>query len=386
MNPLENVTQEISILPQAVSRRHDVDAKQVIVARLLADSECDGLLLLEPTNFRWFTDGALLRGTFGPDEFPGLYVNPQQRWLLCSSMDTQRFFDEELDGLGFQVKEWPWYGSREQHLTDLCFARKVACDRPFRECKQVGSFLEQERRRLSRFEAEQLRQLGKTLVHALEATARNIAPGESELEVAGHLAHRLLKRGAEPSAIQIAADDRARTNRRPGVTSARIENRCILQATATQAGLFATASRTVAFRMTDDEVRQEFDAAARLSAYWMASVKAGDRPAMLVEAEQQLFAGSPYEHEWRLSSPGWWTGRAPSEEAFTRNGSATLVEGNAIVLRAQVGGCVVADTFVLHAGRWAPITPVEEWPFRRYTLQSSKYDRPDLLIRDAAAS
>jgi hypothetical protein len=160
----------------------------------------------------------------------------------------------------------------------------------------------------------------------------------------------------------------------------------VLQATATQGGLFATASRSVVFQSADAQVRQEFDAAARLSAYWQATVKAGDRPAALVESQQQLFAGTAFEHEWRLAAPGWWTGHAPCEEAFTRNGAAKLTENNAVVLRAQVGGCVVTDTFLLRSDGWASMTNVEEWPFRRYTLQGAKYDRPDLLVRDVSES
>lgn len=374
-------TRELKTPQQPATRREDVERKQLILARLLTDTETEGVLLLEPMNFRWFTSGSLLRGTFGLDEFPGLYVNSTQRWLLCTNTDTQRFFDEELDGLGFQVKEWPWSGNREQHLADLCFGRKVACDRPFRDCKQVGAFLDQERRRFSPFEEEQLRSLGQTLAHALEATARNISPGDSEAEIAGHLAHRLYKRGAEPSAVQIAAEDRAQAIRRPGITATQVETRCVLQATASRYGLFATASRTVAFGSLDTAVREQYDHAAKLSAYWLAAAKVGSPPTVLIEAERQLFNNTPLEHEWRLASPGWWTGRAPSEGTFTRNGTSRFLDGEAVVMRAQIGSCIVADTFVLRQSGWMPMTAIEEWPVRRYSLQGLKVDRPDMLLR-----
>ena len=386
MKSVESATQEILLLPQAETRRQDVDCKQFILSRLRVDSDCEGLLMLEPMNFRWFISGALLRGTFGPDEFPAIFVNATQRWLLCSSTDTQRFFDEELDGLGFQVKEWTWSGSREQHLADLCFARKVACDRPFRECKQVGTFLDQERRRLSPFEEKQLHQLGQTLAHALEATARNIALGDTEAEVAGHLSHRLCKRGVEPAGVQITSDDRTRLYRRPGVGMARVERRCVLQATATQYGLFATASRTVAFGAIEPTIRDEYEAAARLSAFWLTNVKIGDRPSALVDAQRQLIKSPALEHEWRLASPGWWTGRAASEGTFTRNGSARFGDGNAVVMKSHIGACVVADTFILRDDGWKCITAAEDWPVRRYALQDKKFDRPDMLLRDKEES
>ena len=43
--------------------------------------------------------------------------------------------DEEIDGLGFQLKEWPWHVERAQLLTDLCQGRSVACDTPIGACK-----------------------------------------------------------------------------------------------------------------------------------------------------------------------------------------------------------------------------------------------------------
>ena len=62
---------------------------------------------------------------------------------------------------------------------------------------------------------------------------------------AGHIAHRLLRHGAEPVALSVAADDRGRTYRRPGFTSAPVTRTCTFQATAARGGVHVTASRTV---------------------------------------------------------------------------------------------------------------------------------------------
>ena len=110
-------------------RRADIEAKQGRVAALLRELDRDGLLLLDPENVSWMTSGATPRGLLDPESQPALFCTPEGRWLICSNVDTQRLFDEELDGLGFQLKEWPWHWGREQFLADLCPARKVACDR-----------------------------------------------------------------------------------------------------------------------------------------------------------------------------------------------------------------------------------------------------------------
>ncbi|HEY7153793.1 MAG TPA: hypothetical protein VH575_07520, partial [Gemmataceae bacterium] len=112
-------------------RRADIDAKMARVAELLQEVGCEGLLLLEPANFAWLTSGAMSRGLGDPSAEPAVYCNGEHRWIIASNVDSQRLFDEEVDGLGFQLKEWPWHWGREQFLADLCQNRKVACDRPF---------------------------------------------------------------------------------------------------------------------------------------------------------------------------------------------------------------------------------------------------------------
>src|SRR5580700_1804401 len=111
------------------ARRADIDAKQAAVAPILEELECEAILLFMSAHVSWFTSGLNLRGLFADSERPGVYTNGRQRWLLCSNIDTQRFFDEELDQLGFQLKEWSWAGGRAELLMNVTTGRKIAGDR-----------------------------------------------------------------------------------------------------------------------------------------------------------------------------------------------------------------------------------------------------------------
>src|SRR5437016_7595677 len=148
-------------LDQAVDRRTDILAKQSRVGKLLQEAGCEALLLFEPENIAWFSSGATSRGVLDAREQPALFVTPEQRWLVCSNVDTQRLFDEELDGLGFQLKEWPWHWGRAQLLSDLCQGRRVASDRPLNGCQAVGDRLRTMRRRLTAYEQACYRALGQ---------------------------------------------------------------------------------------------------------------------------------------------------------------------------------------------------------------------------------
>src|SRR5262249_47777628 len=122
-------------------RRVDIDAKQAHVTALLQRHACEGLLVLDPENVAWLTSGAVARSVLDPGALPALYFSAEQRWLLASNSTSQRLFDEEIDGLGFQLKEWPWYQGRDQLLADLCQGRSVASDVPFGGLRPVGDEL-----------------------------------------------------------------------------------------------------------------------------------------------------------------------------------------------------------------------------------------------------
>src|SRR5262249_12060178 len=99
-----------SAIDPLAARRADIDAKQDAVVPILEAMGCEALLLLMPAHVAWFSSGLNVRGLIADSERPGVYTNGRQRWLICSNVDTQRLFDEELDRLGFQVKEWTWEG------------------------------------------------------------------------------------------------------------------------------------------------------------------------------------------------------------------------------------------------------------------------------------
>jgi Xaa-Pro dipeptidase len=379
---MSSATVTIEIPPEADARRLDIDAKQQLVAQLLHDSGCEGLLVLHPPNFRWLTAGANPVGLFGRDELPGLFFNSHQRWLLASATDTPRYFAEELDGLGFQMKEWHWSTSREQLLADLVFNRKVVGDQPFRDCKNAGHLFAFERRKLSPYETNRLQELGHMVAHAVEATARNFAWGDSEDEIAGHLAHRLLRHGVEPVALQVTGDGRGREFRRRSAGSDVVEHSCMLQATGRKFGLHVTASRTVFRNHPEVRERNEFDAALRLRVSHLAATRVGERVASTLEAGKTLLRNTVFEHEWWLTPPLLLTGREPSEGVFLAGAQDRWHTGWAAVWQERIGAAAVVDTYVLTSEEWLGITPPMEWPIRRAVVPGRSFDLPDLLVRE----
>ena len=76
------------------------------IADILQKMECEAALLLVPAHVAWFCNGFNSCGLQADGERSGIYTNGKQRWLVSSNVDTHRIFEEELDQLGFLLKEW----------------------------------------------------------------------------------------------------------------------------------------------------------------------------------------------------------------------------------------------------------------------------------------
>jgi Xaa-Pro aminopeptidase len=367
--------------PDPTARRADIDAKQEQVARLVETMGCEAVLLLMPSHVAWFTAGMNVRGLIADSERPGVYTNGKQRWLLCSNVDTQRLFDEELDQLGFQLKEWAWDGGRADLLMNVTAGRKVAVDRPFPHMPVVNDRLRPLLRVLSAFEREAYRDLGRVVAHAVEATARNFTRGQTEQDLAGQLGHRLLHRGAEVSAVSVTADGRGGRFRRAGFTAAPVTETCVIQATAQRAGLFVTTSRAVSFGPPGEDFYKGFERALRLAAIFRSLSVPGESFGGARTAEGVVLAGTSHEFEGRLSQPGYGAGRFPAEELRRGGHDEPFVPGQAVVWQPRVGTAAVVDTVVVRDDGPECVTAPYDWPFKRVTVRTKSFDIPDILVR-----
>ena len=368
-------------MADAPSRRADTDAKTGVLAGILAEVGCEAALLLVPAHLAWLAGGLNVRGLYAESERPGVWTNGKTRWLVCGNADTQRLFDEELDGLGFMLKEWQWGNGRAQLLGELVAGKKVASDRPFPGVVPLAERLRTELRPLLPADREQFAALGKVVAHALEATARGLGMGDTEQEIAGQLAHRTLHHGAEVHAVSVTADDRGGKFRRAGFSGAKVERRCILQLTAVRAGLHVSASRTVSFGPPADDFRAAFEAACKLAAVFRAHTKPGESVTRAVNAGYAVLKGGPFEHEWRLSAAGYGTGWFAADELRRAGQDEPFVPHQPLVWQPRVRGAAVVDTVLTADGGAEPITPPNGWPFKRITIAGRSHDVPDVLVR-----
>ena len=364
------------------ARRAEIDARQAALLNILQQLGCEAALLMMPVHLSWFTVGLNVRGLLADTERPVIYTDGRQRWLICSRVDSQRLFDEELDRLGFQLKEWQWEGGRASLLESVTQGRKIAIDRPIGKAPQLTLPLRYLVRELSLYEQNSYRALGQAVAHAVEATGRHCGVGETEAEVAGQLGHRLLRHGIEPAVLSVVADDRGAKYRRAGFGSTPLRRTCTIQATGQRDGLYVTCARTISFGPPPPEFRQAYDLALRLAALFRSSTTAGQTLGAIAHTGRTILAQTPYEFDWRLSAPGYGTGRYSAEELRRAGQEEPLLAGQAILWQPRVGSAALVDTFLVTTEQPVPVTPPEDWPVVRLSVRGGPYyDIPDILIR-----
>ncbi|MGE3819008.1 MAG: M24 family metallopeptidase, partial [Isosphaeraceae bacterium] len=289
-------------------RRLDVERKHARIAALLDAEKLDGVVLGRPDSIAWFTSGGDVGlDLIGDRAAVSLFVNRNCRCVVTDNVQSPRVFEEEFAGLGFQLKERPWFDEPSRVVQELTHNRKVISDLGPKPSPWSGEpdRLQELRLELTTLERQRLRELGRTLTLAVEATCRNFVRGETEADVAGHLAHRLLREGVVPIDLKVSSDDRLERYRQPSFKAAPIDRRATITATGKRHGLCATVSRTVSFGPVDAGFRVRHALATMVDATYIYFSRPGVGVAEVFRRARRIYEKFNHPHEWTLDYQGY---------------------------------------------------------------------------------
>jgi Xaa-Pro dipeptidase len=370
---------------QAVTRRReDVEEKHRRAIAFLDATGHDALVLGRADSVSWFTSG----GDLGIDlasELSSvlLYINRTSRAVITDNVQSARVFEEELAGLGFALKERPWFEEPSRVVAELGHNRRVACDLgpPCSPWAGEADAIRALRRRLTPLERQRLRELGRTLTLAVEATCRNFDRGEREADVAGHLAHRLIREGVVPVDLRVSGDDRLARYRQPTFKAAPIENRVTITVTGRRHGLCASVSRTVSFGPPDDEFRRCHVLAAMVDATCIYFARAGEPVSEVFRRARRIFEKFGDPHEWTLDYLGCLLGYSPREVLLRPDTAMALDNDEALCWSPSVGPARSSDTTVTDARGYENVTAAQDWPQLDVSVKGYTVPRPGILER-----
>ena len=110
-------------------RREDIERKHDRIREFLDATEQDAVVLGRADSVAWFTSGGDLGQDFN-SEYSSilLFINRTSRAVISDNVQSCRVFEEELAGLGFQLKERPWFEEPFRPIAELCHNKRVASD------------------------------------------------------------------------------------------------------------------------------------------------------------------------------------------------------------------------------------------------------------------
>jgi Xaa-Pro dipeptidase len=363
-------------------RRADVEAKHQRIIAYLERTGYDAVLLGRADSLAWFTSG----GDLGIDVTSEagaawIFVSRKCRTLFADNVQSARLFEEELAGLGFQLKERAWFDDPDRFVTDVSHSKRVASDLPRPGLLDESKALRALRYPLTGIERQRLRELGRTLTLAVESTCRNFHTGETEAHVAGHLAHRLLREGVTPVCIRVAGDDRLARFRQPKFKSAEIRDRATIAAVGRRFGLCAAVTRTVAFGKVDKQVHADHGLAAMVDATCIFFSRPGEAVAEVFRRAKRIYEKFDHPHEWTLDYQGAQIGYSPREMVFRPDCPATLTHGMAVCWSPSVGSARSEDTVVVDSRGFEVVTEAQNWPKIEVMVKGFAIPRPGILMR-----
>jgi Xaa-Pro aminopeptidase len=226
-----------------------------------------------------------------------------------------------------------------------------------------------------------MRELGRTLTLAVEATCRNFDRGEREADVAGHLAHRLLREGVVPVDLRIASDDRLARYRQPIFKAAPILRRATIAVTGRRFGLCASVTRTVSFGSIDSEFRAHHNLAAMVGATCIFFSRPGEIISEVFRRGKRIYEKFNAPHEWTLDYQGVLIGYSPREAVLTPDSSLVLHPDMAICWNPSVGATRSEDTVVIDSRGYEVVTAAQNWPQLEVTVKGYPMARPGILER-----
>ena len=366
-------------------RREDVEEKHQRIRQFLDDTGHDAVVLGMSDSVAWFTSG----GDLGQDLCSGpgailLFINRTCRAVISDNVQSCRVFEEELAGLGFQLKERPWYDDPFQVVAELCHNKRVATDLGGNGCSQVrreGDALRALRRRLTGLERQRLRELGRTLTLAVEATCRNFDRGEREADVAGHLAHRLIREGVVPVDLRVASDDRLARFRQPIFKASPILRRATIAVTGRRHGLCASVTRSVSFGPVDPEHKSHHFLATMVDATCIFFSRPNEPISEVFRRAKRIYEKFDHPHEWTLDYQGSLVGYSPREVVLRPDSTLILERDTALAWSPSVGAARTEDTMVIDARGYEVVTASQDWPQIDVAVKGFVIPRPGILER-----
>jgi Xaa-Pro aminopeptidase len=270
-------------------------------------------------------------------------------------------------------------------LSDLCRGRNVASDVPFGPTTDVGPRMCDMRLPLGDYDVARLRQGGRIVAHAVEATLRGLTKSRTEAEIAGEISHRLIKHQVAPERIQVLADGRALRYRHWRAAETPVRSYCSVSVVGRYRGMHVGAVRTACLENPSAELLDAFEQAALVLATGMYFSQADWELFEVWNRVKRIYEKHNAVEEWRKADQAdvmeFECGCVP----LNPSSEYRLATGVPIFWHPSVGPVMTGDSVVVTKAGAEILTPAKDWPSVPIAVKGVSVPIPAILVLEKSA-
>lgn len=371
-------------------RRQEAAIKLERVSEWLKEEKLAGVLIRSVRNFAWITAGGdnHIVITSENGAVPLFIRDDGKKFVIANDSEAPRMMDEDLRGMGYELKQISWYGDRvdpnqlDAALREITGGRSFGADLPYPGAKMIDSDLAKLRVPLTNTEIRKYRWLGRRSAEAVDSVCRKLQPGMTERGIEALISAALMRHAIRATVLLIGADDRIHKYRHaPPSDVQKAEKYAMVNICARRWGLVIAMTRFVHFGPPPEDLRRKFEAAARINAgFWARTVPGATAGRILVGAiEDYTEAGFP--SEWQKHHQGGAIGYQERDWLAVPGSSQVVYQNQAFAWNPTIQGAKVEDTVLLVGDRLEILTEIPGWPVIESKVLGRIYRSPSILVR-----
>jgi Xaa-Pro aminopeptidase len=362
---------------KAVDKMTEFAGKLEQVRRLLDKKGLNGILLTQQKNVTWLTSGRSFVNSASEKAIVNILVTESTNTLIVNNIESARLIEEEFNHPFDSVEIYPWYEPHQMNIViqKLIGNQKVESD------TTLENDLIPLRTRLTSEEKERIECLGKETAEAIEETAFQIQVGESEYQIAAHLAGNCLKRGIEPIVNLVAVDERVYTRRHPLPTHSLLKNYAMLVVCGRRKGQIASATRLVHFGEPYMKLIQLHRAVASIDAALIFNTRPETSFQQLFQVMKESYEEIGFSNEWQHHHQGGLSGYSSREQLLLPQSTQVVKVSQVYAWNPSITGVKSEDTILVGEQENRVVTYTGNYPMIEVSYKGKTIQRPGILIR-----
>jgi Xaa-Pro aminopeptidase len=343
--------------------RSELADRQTKLTAFLDEHNLDAVWFARPNSFAWLTGSSNVVDRGSPLGVAAAGYDRERGFrVLTNTIEAPRLRTEVLPD-EFSVTAVDWYTDSLADLVAAESSTPAAADFDVRGLEQPDfSTLRQP---LAPFDIDQYRTLGREAAAAVESVCRELSPSQTEQSTAVDVRTALETQGIEAPVVLVGGGERARQYRHYTPTDAQLGDYVLVSVTAQRGGLYASATRTVAFD-PPDWLGERSRAAARVEVSALAATQQAARDGStagdVFERIQQAYAAVGFPDEWTRHHQGGAAGFAGREWIATPTHSAPVIEPQGYAWNPTVQGTKSEGTVLVTTDTIGPLMMTDSWP------------------------